>query len=91
MKYCVAILIISIFSAHVCAQHPGILGEDAPGGREVMIPSDDIPMNGVQYQPKMDKGDKLLRVVIVHGWSPCDSVPLENIAMSQRRMLRLVS
>lgn len=51
--------------------HPGKMGEDAPGGNVVKIPSSDIQMRGVIYYPKATKeNEKFPAVIIVHGWTP---------------------
>ncbi len=69
------ILFLNAFSAF--AQHPGDPGENAPGGVEVSIPSEDISIYGLLYRPKkLDKN--LPGVVIVHGWAPYNSSPIEE-------------
>lgn len=73
-------LVFILLISHVVgalAQHPGVPGENAPGGAEVHIPSEDISIYGLLYRPKnLDRSAP--GVVIVHGWAPYDSSPIEE-------------
>lgn len=72
------LLFVSIFFAvNASAQHPGVAGENAPGGVEVYIPLQDISMQGLLYRPKTPS-KKAPAIVIVHGWAPYNSSPAEE-------------
>ena len=51
----------------------------ASGGVEVEIPSDDISLYGVLYRPEdVPKDTKLPAVVIIHGWAPYHTRPVDE-------------
>lgn len=72
----IACLLTVALAASATAQdwHPGKMGEDAPGGKVVKIPSSDIHLHGViYYPPQPTENKKLPAVIIVHGWAPYDA------------------
>ena len=81
--YLIPLLLSLIYSGEVIAQHPGKPGENAPGGVEVHIPSDDITIYGLLYRAKKDSG-KAPGVVIVHGWAPYNVSPIEEYSYVAR-------
>ena len=85
MKYVhlIPLLLSLIYSGDACAQHPGKPGENAPGGVEVHIPSDDITIYGLLYRANKNSG-KAPGVVIVHGWAPYNVSPIEEYSYVAR-------
>lgn len=67
-------ILVAVFlaqSATAADWHPGKMGEDAPGGTEVKIPSRDLHLHGVMYYPpQATENKKLPAIIIVHGWTP---------------------
>lgn len=61
----VAILMFYVSSA--LAAHPGIPGQDAPGGEVVKVPSNGVELHNVLYLPDTDKAS-LPALILVHGF-----------------------
>lgn len=74
MKYIslrITVILFFISNLSFTQNHPGNLGEDAPGGEVVKIESLDIKMHGVIYRPeKTNKISRLPAIIVIHGWTP---------------------
>ncbi|WP_445731510.1 alpha/beta hydrolase family protein [Mariniflexile sp.] len=65
----IAFFMLSLFSNYAVAQNKIIQRQDASGGEEVIITSDDIEMHAFMFSPP--KGNKPgPAIVLVHGWMP---------------------
>ena len=62
-------LLLTFYLPNALAAHPGMPGQDAPGGRVVRVDAGDIEIFSVLYEPD-DFSGKVPALVFVHGFKP---------------------
>ena len=71
-------LVASLAATGAAAQwHPGVPGQDAPGGTYVQVESNGIRLEAIMYRPDGDTGPRPA-IIIVPGWAPYNTRPVEE-------------